>query len=61
MLRQATPLNAPTAKATDRIIGHVEDAYFDDEGLAIPRVSTNSTIATPMVSETTGTGATCGG
>ena len=35
MLRQASTLSRFPVDATDGTIGHVKDAYFDDEGWAI--------------------------
>ncbi len=35
MLREVSALNGSTVKAADGTIGHVEDAYFDDEGWTI--------------------------
>ncbi len=42
MLRQASTLSGSTVNATDGTIGHVKDAYFDDEGWAIRYLVVNT-------------------
>ena len=42
MLRQASTLSGSTVDATDGTIGHVKDAYFDDEGWAIRYLVVNT-------------------
>lgn len=42
MLRQASTLSGSTVDATDGTIGHVKDAYFDDDGWAIRYLVVNT-------------------